>query len=103
MIGSEAKAVNKLCFLVVGVDHFLLVPPQDIDRTAITLRTLECAKEAKVKHILFHSIFMAERDDWVFGKQYKPIEERIKEMGIPYTIVSPLLLLLRYVHRQNNF
>ncbi len=70
------------------MDYFFLVPPQHADRTSLTITTLECAKEAKVKHILFQSIFMAEDEEFTFGKQYKPIEAKMKEMGIPYTIVS---------------
>ena len=57
-------------------------------RIDLTLKTLQAAKDAGVKHIVFLSVFYAERDDMTFGKHYKPLEEQLLEIDVPYTIVS---------------
>lgn len=56
-------------------------------RTEKTLKTLDAAKEAGIKHIIFLSVFFADTDT-TFGKHYKPMEAKLKSMGVPYTNVS---------------
>ena len=87
VVKAEMGDKESMTAALQGVDYFYLIPPQISNRTAVTIGTLEFAKEANVKHILFQSIFMADHEELTFGKQYKPIEAMIKNMGIPYTIV----------------
>ena len=66
---------------------------QQIEKRAlITLRTLDAAKTAKIKYIIFLSVFCAEMNDMIVGGQFKPLEAKIMCMDVSYTIVSNSLM-----------
>lgn len=79
-------------------DSVYLVIPGHHDRTQLGRNGLEAAKEAGIPHVLLLSVLTAETDT-IFGRQFKPLEDKVKELGIGYTIVRlPLFLDNNYAH-----
>ena len=79
-------------------DTVYLVIPGHEDRTKLGLNGLEAAKEAGVKHVLLLSVLTAETDT-IFGRQFKPLEDKVKELNLNYTIVRlPLFMDNTYAH-----
>jgi len=104
---SDKDALSKA--LKDGVyDRAFLVIPGHADRTKLGLNGLEAAKEAGIKHVLLLSVLTAETDT-IFGHQFKPLEDAVKNLGIGYTIVRlPLFMDNNYAHvgsikEQNTF
>ena len=91
-----------------GFENVFLVVPCTEDRTALAINGLEAAKEAGAGFILVLSITLAGTDT-IFGRQFTPIEDRAKALGIPYTIIRlPLFMDNNFAHiasiaKQNNF
>jgi uncharacterized protein YbjT (DUF2867 family) len=91
-----------------GFENVFLVVPCTTDRTALAINGLEAAKEAGAGFILVLSITLAGTDT-IFGRQFTPIEDRAKVLGIPYTIIRlPLFMDNNFAHiasiaKQNNF
>lgn len=95
-MGDKAALVET--FKAGSYDSVFLVIPGHIDRTQLGLNGLEAAKEAGVKHVLLLSVLTAETDT-IFGRQFKPLEAKVKELGINYTIVRlPLFIDNNYAH-----
>lgn len=57
----------------------------------------DAAKEAKVEHFVYSSVGGAERDSGIphFESKYK-IEEYIRKIGLPYTILRPVFFFYNY-------
>jgi len=89
-MGDKASLVKAL--KEGGYDSAFLVIPGHADRTQLGINGLEAAKEAGIKHVLLLSVLTAETDT-IFGRQFKPLEDRVKVLGMSYTIVRlPLFI-----------
>jgi NAD(P)H dehydrogenase (quinone) len=81
-----------------GFDRVFVVVPCDRNRTGLATIALEAAKAAGVKFVLMLSVTIANFDT-IFGRQFKPIEDRTKSIGIPYTIIRlPLFMDNNFAH-----
>lgn len=105
-MGSKAALVKTL--KDGGYASVFLVIPGHADRTQLGINGLEAVKEAGIKHVLLLSVLTAETDT-IFGRQFKPLEDKVKELGIAYTIVRlPLFIDNSFAHvgsiqEQNTF
>ena len=76
---------------------YLVIPGQE-ERTQLGMNGLEAAKAAGVNHVLLLSVLTAETNT-IFGRQFKPLEDKVKEMDLNYTIVRlPLFMDNTYAH-----
>jgi uncharacterized protein YbjT (DUF2867 family) len=81
-----------------GYDRAFLVIPGHENRIELGTNALEAAKEAGVKHVLLLSVLTSETDS-IFGRHFKPLEDKVKELGIDFTIVRlPLFVDNNYAH-----
>jgi len=81
-----------------GYSRVFLVIPGHEDRTQLGLNGLDAAKEAGIKHVLLLSVVSADTDT-IFGRQFKPLEQKVKQLGISHTIVRlPLFIDNNYAH-----
>jgi uncharacterized protein YbjT (DUF2867 family) len=69
-----------------GQDVVLLVTPGAENRTELTKNAADAAKKAGAKHIVVVSLTTTDTAT-IFGKQFTPIEDHIKKLGVKYTIV----------------
>ncbi|CAB9516971.1 Inherit from COG: epimerase dehydratase [Seminavis robusta] len=100
-IKADMGDKDQLTNVLKGFDHVFLVIPGHHERTKLGLNGLEAAKAAGVKHVLLLSVLTAETDT-IFGRQFKPLEDRAKEIGIGYTIIRlPLFMDNYYAHAQS--
>jgi uncharacterized protein YbjT (DUF2867 family) len=82
-----------------GFDSVYLVIPGHEQRTELGLSGLEAAKAAGVKFVLLLSVLMADDTTTLFGRQFLPLEAKVKELGIAYAIVRlPIFLENNYGH-----
>jgi uncharacterized protein YbjT (DUF2867 family) len=82
-----------------GFDSVYLVIPGHEERTELGLSGLEAAKEAGVKFVLLLSVLTADETTTIFGRQFLPLETRVKELGIAYAIVRlPIFIDNNYAH-----
>jgi len=73
-------------------DRVFIVTPGHEDRTKLATNGLEAAKAAGVKFIAVVSVLTSGTDS-IFGKQFAPIEDTTKQIGIPYSILRlPLFI-----------
>jgi uncharacterized protein YbjT (DUF2867 family) len=84
-----------------GVDRVFIVVPSSKDRTRLAMNALEAAKAAEVQFILLLSVTIA-TSDTIFGRQFRPLEEKVMTMGIPYTIIQlPMFFENLFAHGQS--
>eukprot|EP00188_Purpureofilum_apyrenoidigerum_P005169 Plantae.Rhodophyta-Purpureofilum_apyrenoidigerum.ctg6465.p1 GENE.Plantae.Rhodophyta-Purpureofilum_apyrenoidigerum.ctg6465~~Plantae.Rhodophyta-Purpureofilum_apyrenoidigerum.ctg6465.p1 ORF type:complete len:327 (-),score=52.84 Plantae.Rhodophyta-Purpureofilum_apyrenoidigerum.ctg6465:320-1210(-) len=69
-----------------GVDSLYIVSPGAINRAELSLKAMEAAKKAGVKHILQLSVATAGSDS-IFGRQFDFVERGVKAIGMNYTIM----------------
>ncbi len=75
-----------------GFQRAFVVVPCDRNRTGLASIALDACKAAGVKFVLLLSVTIANTDT-IFGRQFKPIEDRAKALGIHYTIIRlPLFM-----------
>jgi uncharacterized protein YbjT (DUF2867 family) len=73
-----------------GVDAMYLLTPLDPRETSLGLAAIAAAKEARLEHLVFHSIHNVERAPHIPHFRSKiEIIEGLKEAGIRYTLISP--------------
>ncbi len=91
-------AANELVDLMKEVDTvFSLTTPfeEGVDKeTEQGIATAEAAAKAGVRHFVFNSVANADEATGVphFDSKYK-VEQRIKELGLPYTIIAPVYFM----------
>lgn len=84
-----------------GCERVFIVVPSSENRTELAMNALEAAKEAKVQFILLLSVTIS-TSDTIFGRQFRPLEEMVMTMGIPYCIIQlPMLFENLLVHGQS--
>jgi uncharacterized protein YbjT (DUF2867 family) len=69
-----------------GFERVFIIVPSSEDRTRLAMNALEAAQSANVQFILLLSVTIASSDT-VFGRQFRPLEEKVMTMNIPYTII----------------
>jgi uncharacterized protein YbjT (DUF2867 family) len=73
-----------------GIDSVFLLNAEGLNETDEGLLAVSAAKAAKVKKIVYLSIFMPEGSERIPHFRSKlPVEKAIKESGIAYTILRP--------------
>ena len=81
-----------------GFDSAFLVVPGHENRTELAINGIEAAKAAGLKFLLVLSVLTSGTDS-IFGKQFKPIEAKLKESGLDYAIVRlPLFMDNNYAN-----
>jgi uncharacterized protein YbjT (DUF2867 family) len=81
-----------------GFERAFIIVPSCKERTKLAINALEAAKAANVSYILLLSVTIANTDT-EFGRQFLPIESKVKSIGIPYTIIRlPMFLDNIFVH-----
>lgn len=81
-----------------GFERAFIVVPCDRERTGLASIALDACKAAGVKFVLLLSVTIANTQT-IFGKQFKPIEDRAKALGIHYTIIRlPLFMDNLFAH-----
>eukprot|EP00190_Bangiopsis_sp_CCMP1999_P006072 CAMPEP_0198727028 /NCGR_PEP_ID=MMETSP1475-20131203/3881_1 /TAXON_ID= ORGANISM="Unidentified sp., Strain CCMP1999" /NCGR_SAMPLE_ID=MMETSP1475 /ASSEMBLY_ACC=CAM_ASM_001111 /LENGTH=285 /DNA_ID=CAMNT_0044489015 /DNA_START=92 /DNA_END=946 /DNA_ORIENTATION=+ len=80
---------------LTGVDSLYIVSPGAMNRAELSLKTMEAAKKAGVKHILQLSVATAGTDS-IFGRQFGFIEKGVKAIGIDYTIIRLPIFMDNY-------
>lgn len=81
-----------------GFERAFIVVPCDRNRTGLASIALDACKAAGVKFVLLLSVTIANTQT-IFGRQFKPIEDRAKSLGIPYTIIRlPLFMDNTFIH-----
>ena len=92
---DEAASLEKAA---EGVDAvFAMGTPFEAGSEAETKQAIaiaDAAKAAGVKHLLYNSVANADRNTGIphFDSKYK-VEEHIKALGVPYTIVAPVYFM----------
>jgi uncharacterized protein YbjT (DUF2867 family) len=82
-----------------GFDSVYLVIPGHEQRTTLGLSGLEAAQDAGVKFVLLLSVLTADDTNTIFGRQFLPLEQKVKELGIAYAIVRlPVFIDNNYAH-----
>ena len=87
IVQAEMGAKDELVGTFTGVNALYIVTPGVENRAELAVATAEAAKEAGVKHVVVVSVPSADLPDTVFGRQFKPIEEKISKLGVPFTIL----------------
>ena len=81
----------------VGVDKLFLILGNVENREAQAKNAIDAAVEAgSVKHVLFYSVFGAEYESILFGRQFRAGEKYLEASGLPWTH-------LRTIFFQENF
>ena len=70
-----------------GVDALYIVTPGVENRAQLAIATAEAAKDAGVKYLLVVSVSTARLGDTIFGAQFKEVEDKIGQLGVPYTFL----------------
>lgn len=100
-IDLQDKAALCEAFKKGGYERLFLVIPGIEDGPKIGMDGMEAAKEAGIKHIIFLSALTAGTDT-IFGKRFKPLEDKVKELGVGYTILRiPVLLGSLFTHAKS--
>src|ERR1043165_7551354 len=84
--GAEFRRADRKAPDFTGVDKVFLLSPSD---TQSELAIVEAAKAAGVKHIVKHSVWGAEGDDFSFAKVHRPVEKAIEASGTGWTFLRP--------------
>jgi uncharacterized protein YbjT (DUF2867 family) len=97
-VPMDMENINQMTQALMGFDRVFIVVPSSKDRTKLAINALEAAKAANVKYILLLSVTIASSDT-IFGRQFKPIEEKVRSMDVPYTIIRlPMFLDNVFMH-----
>jgi uncharacterized protein YbjT (DUF2867 family) len=81
-----------------GFERAFLVVPSDRNRTGLASIALDACKAAGVKFVLLLSVTIANTDT-IFGRQFQPIEDRAKSLGIHFTILrAPMFMDNIFAH-----
>lgn len=87
IVQADMGAKDKLIGTLAGVNALYIVTPGVENRAELAIATAEAAKEAGVKHVVVVSVPYTDLPKTVFSKQFKPIEEGIPKLGVPFTIL----------------
>lgn len=81
-----------------GFERAFIVVPCDMNRTGLASIALDACKAAGVKFVLILSVTVADTNTR-FGRQFKPIEDRTKSLGLDYTIIRvPIFMENLFAH-----
>jgi len=81
-----------------GFERAFVIVPSDRNRTGLASITLDACKAAGIKFVILLSITIAYTDT-IFGRQFQPIEDRVKSLGIHYAILRvPMFMDNIYAH-----
>lgn len=78
-----------------GIESVFINTPNTFDRDKLTCQTIDCCKEAGVRHITLISVANLESGgkQTIFGRQFSKIEDHLKGCGLPFTLLRcPLFL-----------
>lgn len=96
-IGDLGKS-SSLKQAMDGADQVFLTTPLSENETKLGLNGIKIAKESGIKRLVYMSVLMSPGTEHIpHFKSKIPIEEAIKESGIPYTILRPNIFF------QNDF
>ncbi|MHA3104574.1 SDR family oxidoreductase [Acinetobacter sp. ANC 3791] len=71
-----------------GIDKLLLISANEVGRrTPQHQAVIEAAQKAKVKHIVYTSLFNAEYSPLALAQEHRETEALLKESGIAYTLL----------------
>jgi uncharacterized protein YbjT (DUF2867 family) len=94
-MANKAQMIESL----KGVERAFIVVPSSEDRTRLAVNALDAAKAAGVKFILLLSVTIASSRTTIFGSQFRPLEEKVQSMDIPYSIIRvPMFFENLFVH-----
>jgi uncharacterized protein YbjT (DUF2867 family) len=94
VVQADMGEKDALTAVLKGFDTAFLVTPGHEQRTELGTNAIEAAKEAGVKFIILVSVLTSGTDS-IFGKQFDPLERKIKEVdsASDYAIVRlPLFI-----------
>lgn len=99
-VQTDMNDVDEMTDTFRGYERVFIVVPNVKDRTKLALNVLEAAKAANVKFILLLSVTLAPFDT-IFGRQFKPLEEKVRSLDIPFTILRlPMFMENILLHAQ---
>lgn len=97
-IKTDMSHRKELTANLKGFERAFIIVPCDRNRTGLGCLALDACKAAGIKFILLLSVTIANTDT-IFGRQFKPIEDRAKALGIHYTIIRlPLFMDNLHAH-----
>lgn len=92
---------TKLTETLKGVATIYIVTPSTKNRVNLVIDTATCAKRAGVGHIVTLSVPTVSRPDTIFGGQFSQIENGVKSLCVPYTLLRlPLFMEDYFVFRE---
>lgn len=91
VVTLEAHNVDKLAEAMKEADEIVIVPPATADKFTIMKSCIQASRKAKVGFVLLVSMYGADEPDFLFGQQFKDIEEAIKSEADfkSYCIIRP--------------
>lgn len=91
-VSTDMSNRRELIKNLKGFERAFIVVPCDRNRTGLASITLDACKAAGVKFVLLLSVSIANTQT-IFGRQFKPIEDRAKALGINYAILRVPLFM----------
>jgi uncharacterized protein YbjT (DUF2867 family) len=96
-VAVDLRDSNSLARAMQGASTVALVLPDAPDVETLGLNTVNAAKAAGVRRLLWFSSFGAERDNRArFSRRHPVIDEAVRSSGIPYTILRPNFLMQNF-------
>jgi uncharacterized protein YbjT (DUF2867 family) len=96
-VAVDLRDSNSLARAMQGASTVALVLPDAPDMETLGLNTVNAAKAAGVRRLLWFSSFGAERDNRArFSRRHPVIDEAVRSSGIPYTILRPNFLMQNF-------
>lgn len=102
VVEADMGKPEELTRLLQNFDRVFIVTPGHEERTKLALNALQAAKDASIDFALFLSVPTVETDT-IFGKQFKPIEQAVKNSGLRgFAVVRlPLFIDNNYANVQS--
>eukprot|EP00525_Craspedostauros_australis_P000822 CAMPEP_0198116114 /NCGR_PEP_ID=MMETSP1442-20131203/9460_1 /TAXON_ID= /ORGANISM="Craspedostauros australis, Strain CCMP3328" /LENGTH=300 /DNA_ID=CAMNT_0043773813 /DNA_START=44 /DNA_END=946 /DNA_ORIENTATION=+ len=93
VVKTDLNDKESLTQALEGFDAAYLVIPGVQNREEVGMNGLDAAKAAGVKFVLLLSVLTVGEKDSIFGKQFIPLEAKVKDLGVPHAIVRlPLFI-----------
>jgi len=97
VVEGTLNNTEALTGVLKGVDHALIVTPGDENRTNLAINGINAAKAAGVHFIAVISVStVANAPESLFARQFKPIEDHIKKVGVPHAIIRLPIFIDNY-------
>jgi uncharacterized protein YbjT (DUF2867 family) len=94
VVAADMAQPKTLAPLVSGARCAFVCVPGTADRTQLAVNAIKACKDNGVQHVVVLSVTsVATKPGTIFADQFRPIEEYVKTVGMPYTIVRlPLFM-----------